>query len=85
MFLCCSDDVDDQYTERGRVLIRREAEARANGVRIGDILHSDLLDVELPGLAKRRGEGWKRGVMVLNAVQTVADKSHGPETMFVCR
>ena len=63
LLLNCSDDVDDQYTERGRVLIKREAEARANGVRIGDILHSDILDVELPGLAKRRGTEQESGLL----------------------
>lgn len=56
--------MDDQYTERGRQLLRREAEAAANGLRIGDILHSDALDIELPGLAKRKGEGAGGGWVV---------------------
>jgi hypothetical protein len=48
-----SDDVDDQYTERGRGLLKKEMEAAANGLRIGDILHSSVIDLEFPGLAKK--------------------------------
>lgn len=59
---CASDDVDDQYTERGRGLLRKEAEAAASGMRIGDILHSNVIDLEFPGLGPKRErvgrEGW---------------------------
>jgi hypothetical protein len=50
--------VDDQYTEKGRQLIRREGEALAAGLRIGEILTSG--DFELPGLIQRKkqGERW---------------------------
>jgi hypothetical protein len=47
-----SDDVDDQFTEQGRVLIRREGEALAAGLAIGAILTAG--DVELPGGVRRR-------------------------------
>eukprot|EP00882_Tetradesmus_deserticola_P011812 GHRQ01012503.1.p1 GENE.GHRQ01012503.1~~GHRQ01012503.1.p1 ORF type:complete len:656 (+),score=303.76 GHRQ01012503.1:330-2297(+) len=54
-----NDDVDDQYTEKGRLLIRKEGEALANGLRIGEILAADDLELQLPGLAGRKREwGW---------------------------
>lgn len=56
MACTCSDDVDDEYTEKGRMLIRKEQEARANGIRVGDILHSEFLDLELPGLKGKKGK-----------------------------
>jgi hypothetical protein len=56
--LCCrcSDDVDDQYTEKGRLLIRKEGEALANGLRIGEILAADDMELQLPGLTGRKRE-----------------------------
>jgi hypothetical protein len=51
-----SDDVDDQHTERGRALLRKEMEAAANGLRIGDVLHSDVIDLEFPGLGPKKSE-----------------------------
>jgi hypothetical protein len=50
----CSDDVDDQYTEKGRLLIRKEGEALANGLRIGEVLAADDLELQLPGLTGRK-------------------------------
>jgi hypothetical protein len=50
-----SDDVDDQYTEKGRQLIRKEGEALAAGIRIGEILTAG--DLELPGIAPRKKLG----------------------------
>eukprot|EP00879_Flechtneria_rotunda_P003202 GHRR01003425.1.p1 GENE.GHRR01003425.1~~GHRR01003425.1.p1 ORF type:complete len:656 (+),score=226.79 GHRR01003425.1:287-2254(+) len=49
-----NDDVDDQYTEKGRLLIRKEGEALANGMRIGEILAADDLELQLPGLKGRK-------------------------------
>lgn len=49
-----NDDVDDQYTEKGRLLIRKEGEALANGLRIGEILAADDLELQLPGLTGRK-------------------------------
>ncbi|KAI8462677.1 MAG: LMBR1-like membrane protein-domain-containing protein [Monoraphidium minutum] len=51
-----SDDADDQYTERGRGLLRKEAEGAANGLAVGDILHSDVIDLEFPGLGPKKRE-----------------------------
>ncbi len=51
----CSDDVDDQYTEKGRQLIRKEGEALAAGMRIGEVLAAG--DLELPGVPPRRKPG----------------------------
>ena len=58
MCRCCSDDVDDQYTEKGRLLIRKEGEALANGMRIGEILAADDLEMQLPGMKGRKREHW---------------------------
>jgi hypothetical protein len=55
--------VDDQYTERGRALIRKEAEAAANGLRVGDILHSSVIDLEFPGLGPKSERGGGAGVL----------------------
>lgn len=52
---CCSDDVDDQYTEKGRQLIRKEGEALAAGMRIGEVLAAG--DLELPGVPPRKKPG----------------------------
>lgn len=49
-----SDDVDDQHTERGRGLLRKEAEAAASGAAVGDVLHSGVIDLEFPGLGPKR-------------------------------
>lgn len=54
MFVC-SDDVDDQFTEKGRQLIRKEGEALAAGLRIGEILTAG--DLELPGIVSRKKQG----------------------------
>jgi hypothetical protein len=51
----CSDDVDDQYTEKGRQLIRKEGEALAAGMRMGEILAAG--DLELPGVVPRKKQG----------------------------
>lgn len=51
----CSDDVDDQFTEKGRQLIRKEGEALAAGMRIGEILTAG--DLELPGIVSRKKQG----------------------------
>eukprot|EP00775_Hariotina_reticulata_P003223 gene3223-3500_t len=51
-----NDDVDDQYTEKGRVLIRKEGEALAHGMRIGEILAADDLELQVPGLKGRKSE-----------------------------
>lgn len=53
--LPCSDDVDDQYTEKGRQLIRKEGEALAAGMRIGEVLAAG--DLELPGVVPRKKQG----------------------------
>lgn len=50
----CSDDVDDQYTEKGRILIRKEGEALANGMKIGEILAADDLELQLPGIKPKK-------------------------------
>jgi len=42
--------VDDQHTENGRKLIRREAEAVAAGLRVGEVLHSPDIEASMPGL-----------------------------------
>ncbi|GBF88476.1 hypothetical protein Rsub_01189 [Raphidocelis subcapitata] len=55
-----SDDLDDQHTERGRALIRKEMEAAANGVGVGEVLHSDVIDLEFPGLGPKRRPRRKR-------------------------
>lgn len=52
----CSDDVDDQYTEKGRILIRKEGDAMANGMRIGEILAADDLELQLPGMQQKKRE-----------------------------
>ncbi|KAF5836465.1 LMBR1-like membrane protein-domain-containing protein [Dunaliella salina] len=36
------DDVDDAYTEKGRLLIRREQDAATRGLAIGEVLHATL-------------------------------------------
>jgi hypothetical protein len=51
----CSDDVDDQYTEKGRQLIRKEGEALAAGMRIGEVLAAG--ELELPGVVPRKKPG----------------------------
>jgi len=57
LLLCvCSDDVDDQYTEKGRLLIRKEGEALAHGMMIGEILAADDLELQVPGLKGRKSE-----------------------------
>lgn len=48
--------MDDQYTEKGRLLIRKEGEALANGMRVGEILAADDLELQLPGLQGRKRE-----------------------------
>lgn len=61
-----NDDVDDEYTERGRALIRKEQELRMNGFQIGELLHSSYLDLEVPGFealmkktkTSKKGKGW---------------------------
>lgn len=45
-----SDDADDSYTEQGRQLIRREGEALASGLRVGEVLAAGDLELQLPGL-----------------------------------
>ncbi len=41
----------------GRQLVKKEAEALANNMRIGDILHSSVVDLEFPSLmGHRRGD-----------------------------
>ncbi|KAF8067159.1 lmbrd2 [Scenedesmus sp. PABB004] len=49
-----NDDVDDQYTEKGRLLLRKEGEALANGLRIGEVLAADDLELQLPGFKQRK-------------------------------
>jgi hypothetical protein len=73
---CCSDDVDDQYTEKGRLLIRKEGEALANGLRIGEILAADDLELQLPGLTGRKRE-WGCG--------EAAAWAGGREALISCR
>eukprot|EP00878_Enallax_costatus_P015761 GHUV01016516.1.p1 GENE.GHUV01016516.1~~GHUV01016516.1.p1 ORF type:complete len:615 (+),score=178.39 GHUV01016516.1:1103-2947(+) len=53
-FKFSNDDVDDQYTEKGRILIRKEGEALANGMRIGEILAADDLELQLPGIKPKK-------------------------------
>jgi hypothetical protein len=55
-----SDDVDDRYTEQGRGLLTKEREAAANGLRIGDVLHSAAIDAEFPGLGPVKSELFHR-------------------------
>jgi hypothetical protein len=55
LLLFCSDDVDDQYTEKGRQLLRKEGEALAAGMRIGEILAAG--DLDLPGVMPRKRQG----------------------------
>ncbi|MEW5297623.1 MAG: hypothetical protein WDW36_000821 [Sanguina aurantia] len=45
-----TDDVDDVFTEKGRLLIQKEHEASAKGFRIGEVLHSAYFDLEFPEL-----------------------------------
>jgi hypothetical protein len=59
-----SDDAEDETTERGRALLRREAQAAASGMRIGEVLHSDSVGDEFPGLGPKKsaqGAGRARG------------------------
>ena len=40
-----------RYTEKGRLLIRKEQEAILKGYRIGEVLHSAYFDLEFPSIA----------------------------------
>lgn len=57
--VACSDDVDDQYTEKGRLLVRREGEGLANGLRLGEVLAAEDLELQIPGF-KGRTRAWGR-------------------------
>eukprot|EP00798_Chlamydomonas_sp_ICE-L_P030467 gene30467-35478_t len=46
-----SDDVDDEYTVKGRLLVRKEQEAANMGHPIGEVLHSAYFDLEFPTIA----------------------------------
>lgn len=48
--------MDDQFTEQGRGLLRKELEAAANGLRIGGVLHSSAIEMEFPGLGPAKSE-----------------------------
>lgn len=57
-FKFSTDDVDDEYTEKGRLLIRKELESTARGLQVGEVLHSAYFDLEFPNIA---GTGPARG------------------------
>lgn len=50
-FKFSTDDVDDEYTEKGRLLIRKELESTARGLQVGEVLHSAYFDLEFPTIA----------------------------------
>lgn len=65
------DDVEDEYTEKGRALVRKEQEATARGFAIGEVFHTAYVDLEFPGLKKGKSKklvgekkswfsGWKK-------------------------
>ncbi|GAX78046.1 hypothetical protein CEUSTIGMA_g5488.t1 [Chlamydomonas eustigma] len=55
-------DVDDEYTEKGRLLIRKEQEAALKGFKIGEVLHSAYFDLEFPTIANAgKGRRQKKG------------------------
>lgn len=55
-----SDDAEDQHTERGRALLRKEAEAAAGGLPIGAVLHAPGTQDEFPGLGPKKS-GFRPG------------------------
>mmetsp|Transcript_35578 Transcript_35578/g.79011 ORF Transcript_35578/g.79011 Transcript_35578/m.79011 type:complete len:727 (-) Transcript_35578:712-2892(-) len=61
-YMFTTDDVDDVYTEKGRLLIRKEQEATLKGYRIGEVLHSAYFDLEFPDIAGLRNKGKKKGL-----------------------
>ena len=62
-FKFSTDDVDDEYTEKGRLLIRKELESTARGLQVGEVLHSAYFDLEFPTIAgSGPGRGKKKGI-----------------------
>ncbi|KAG1668956.1 hypothetical protein FOA52_001000 [Chlamydomonas sp. UWO 241] len=50
-----SDGVDDEFTEKGRLLIRKEQDAVARGAAVGEVLHSAYSDLQFPNAPSNIG------------------------------
>ncbi|GIL58629.1 hypothetical protein Vafri_13639 [Volvox africanus] len=62
------DDVDDEYTEKGRQLVTREREAMEKGFTIGQVLTSAFFDLDFPDIVggpRSRLTQQKKGFMGL--------------------
>ncbi len=55
------EDVDDEYTEKGRQLVAREREAVAKGFALGQVLTAAFFDLDFPDIVGGPRSEW-RGV-----------------------
>lgn len=62
------DDVDDEYTEKGRQLVAREREAVAKGFALGQVLTAAFFDLDFPDIVGGPRSEWQ-GVEGLQQVE----------------